>query len=232
MASTTLSAALAPEEEAEIRLRLRAAITDTTTRHIEENRRALQFPHLSDVTQARHQAWLAYNLTIYGLHGGRRDGQRGGGRSGVHRRSRVQHLSGVALACLDCARLRGPSQHDVEELQALHPAGDMTASSPRRHATWRVWLRRSVSWTMPPHRSRGRTENATGTRRHGASPVGPAAGVVHVAAGRLASARASVEALPPPREWAPPTQTHDAHPGPFRRGGPNGRSKVIARLGE
>lgn len=44
LASTTLSDALAPEEEAKIRLRLRTAITDTTARHIEENRRALNCP--------------------------------------------------------------------------------------------------------------------------------------------------------------------------------------------
>ena len=52
----------APEEEAEIRLRLPTVTTDTTTRHIEENRRALQLPDLSEVTRARHRAWLAYNL--------------------------------------------------------------------------------------------------------------------------------------------------------------------------
>ena len=69
LANTNLSAQLAPEEEAKIRLRLPTVTTDTTTRHIEENRRALQLPHLSDVTQARHRAWLAYNLAMYGQHG-------------------------------------------------------------------------------------------------------------------------------------------------------------------
>ena len=69
VASTTLSAELAPEAEADIRLRLPTVITDATTWHIEENRRALQLPHLSEVTRARHRAWLAYNLAMYGQHG-------------------------------------------------------------------------------------------------------------------------------------------------------------------
>ena len=62
LAVAALSEAASPQEEAEIRLR-RAAITrHSTERRVEENRRALLLGDISDVTRARHLAWLAYNL--------------------------------------------------------------------------------------------------------------------------------------------------------------------------
>ena len=129
LAGTTLSSVLAPEEEAEILLRLRTPITDTTTRHIEENRRALQLPDLTDVTRARHQAWLAYNLAMYGQHGqdsAAADEAAAAAASTGDLESRI--LSEIALACLDCTNgYAGRALHRVEELQALTPAGDMTA---------------------------------------------------------------------------------------------------------
>jgi hypothetical protein len=105
------------------------AITDTTTRHIEDNRRALQLPHLSDVTQARHRAWLAYNLTMYGQHGqdsaAANEAAAAAASTGDLESS---ILSGIALAYLDCANGYADRALDcVEELQALTPEGDMTA---------------------------------------------------------------------------------------------------------
>jgi hypothetical protein len=46
---------VSPDEEAEIRLGRTAVIKETIQRRVEENRRALQLPHLGDVTRARHQ---------------------------------------------------------------------------------------------------------------------------------------------------------------------------------
>ena len=64
LAVAALSEAASPQEEAEIRLR-RAAITrHGTERRVEENRRALLLGDISDVTRARHLAWLAYNLML------------------------------------------------------------------------------------------------------------------------------------------------------------------------
>lgn len=128
LAGTTLSAELEPEEEAEIRLRLRTPITDSTMHHIEANRRALQLPDLSDVTQARHRAWLAYNLAMYGVYaqdGAPADEAAAAAASTGDVESSI--LSEVALAYLDCANgYAGRALHRLEGLQALPPAGDMT----------------------------------------------------------------------------------------------------------
>ncbi|OMC24405.1 LuxR family transcriptional regulator [Mycobacterium colombiense] len=202
LASTTLSAALEPEEEAKILLRLRTAITDTTARHIEENRRALQLPDLSDVTQARHRAWLAYNLTMYGQHGqdsAAADDAAAAAASTGDLESRI--LSGVALAYLDCANGRaGRALHRVEELQALPPAGDMTT-----HNLAGCHLANLLAVV-------GRLENAaalvaTGTETSQRERDGMAlhiwalmAGVVQAAAGRLSAARVTTEQLPTPEQ--------------------------------
>lgn len=200
LASTTLSAALAPEEEAKILLRLRTPITDTTTRHIEDNRRALQLPHLSDVTQARHRAWLAYNLAMYGQHGhdsaAATEAAAAAASTGDIESS---ILSRVALACLDCANgYPARALQRVEELQALTPAGDMTAQNL---AACHLANQLAVV---------GRLEDAAAlvancTEKSQQERDGMAlhiwaltAGVVHVAAGRLSAARAATEWLPTP----------------------------------
>src|SRR6201999_1345730 len=69
LAVAALLEAASPQEEAEIRLRLATKNTHSTQRRIEENRRALQLDDISEVTRARHLAWLAYNL-IFQKQGG------------------------------------------------------------------------------------------------------------------------------------------------------------------
>ena len=64
LAVAALSEAASPQEEAEIRLRLPTLNKHSTQRRVEENRRALQLGDISEVTRARHLAWLAYNLTF------------------------------------------------------------------------------------------------------------------------------------------------------------------------
>ncbi|OBB80387.1 LuxR family transcriptional regulator [Mycobacterium colombiense] len=200
LASTTLSAALAPEEEAEILLRLRTPITDTTTRHIEDNRRALQLPNLSEITQARHRAWLAYNLAMYGQHGhdsAAANEAAAAATSTGDLESRI--LSGVALACLDCADgYADRALHRVEPLQDLTPAGDMTA-----HNLAACHLANLLAVV-------GRLDDAAAliancTEKSKKERDGMAlhiwaltAGVVQVAAGRLSAARAAIEWLPTP----------------------------------
>ncbi|MFA1703679.1 AAA family ATPase [Mycobacterium intracellulare] len=200
LASTTLSDALAPEEEAKIRLRLRTAITDTTARHIEENRRALQLPDLSDVTQARHRAWLAYNLTMYGQHGqdsaAANEAAAAAASTGDIESS---ILSGIALAYLDSANgYAGRGLHRVEELQTLSPAGDMTT-----HNLAACHLANLLALV-------GRLDDAaalvaSGTATSQRERDGMAlhiwalmTGMVQAAAGRLSAARATTERLPTP----------------------------------
>jgi DNA-binding CsgD family transcriptional regulator len=200
LASTTLSAALAPEEEAKIRLRLPTVTTDTTTGHIEENRRALQLPHVSGVTQARHRAWLAYNLAMYGQHGhdsAAADEAAAAAASTGDLESSI--LAGIALACLDCVNgYAGRALHRVEELQALTPADDMTA-----HHLAAIHLANLLTAV-------GRLEDAAALvadriEKSQKERDGMAlhiwaltAGGVEVAAGRLSAARAAIEPLPTP----------------------------------
>ncbi|WP_297698877.1 AAA family ATPase, partial [Mycobacterium sp.] len=200
LAGATLSAALAPEEEAEILLRLRTPITDTTTQHIEDNRRALQLPHLSDVTRARHQAWLAYNLAMYGLHGhdsAAADEAAAAAATTGDLESSI--LSGVALACLDCANgYPGRALHRVEELQALPPAGDMTAHNLAAcHLANQLAVvgRLEDAATVVANCTEKSLQERDGMALHIWDLT---AGVVQVAAGRLSAARATTERLPTP----------------------------------
>ena len=57
---------LSPEEEAQARLRTPKA-ADAVEDRVAENRRALQLGQISDVTRARHLAWLACNHAVSGL---------------------------------------------------------------------------------------------------------------------------------------------------------------------
>ena len=71
LAVAALSEVASPQEEAEIRLRLPTINRHSTQRRVEENRRALQLRDISEVTRARHLAWLAYNL-MFQKRGGQR----------------------------------------------------------------------------------------------------------------------------------------------------------------
>jgi DNA-binding CsgD family transcriptional regulator/predicted negative regulator of RcsB-dependent stress response len=200
LASTTLSAAFSPEEEAKIRLRLPTVTTDTTTRHIEENRRALQLPHLSDVTQARHRAWLAYNLAMYGQHGQDSAAANEAAAAAASTGDLESNiLSGIALACLDCASgYADRALHRVEELQALTPTGDTTA-----HHLAAIHLANllAVVGRMDDAAAlvSGRTEKSQKERDGMALHIWAlTAGGMEVAAGRLSAARAAIEWLPTP----------------------------------
>jgi hypothetical protein len=72
LAVAALSEPASPEEEAEIRLRVATLTKHSTQRRVEENRRALQLLNISEVTRARHLAWLAYNLALHDHRGQRR----------------------------------------------------------------------------------------------------------------------------------------------------------------
>ena len=207
LASTTLSAALAPEEEAKIRLRLPTVTTDTTTGHIEENRRALQLPNLSDVTQARHLAWLAYNLAMYGQHGHDRAAANEAAAAAASTGDLESSiLSGIALACLDCANgYAGRALHRVEELQALTPADDMTA-----HHLAAIHLANLLAvvgrFADAEALVAGRTEKSQKERDSMALHIWAlTSGVVQVAAGRLSAARTAIEWLPTPDRTGRPT---------------------------
>ncbi|MGV9803426.1 ATP-binding protein, partial [Mycobacterium sp. NPDC003449] len=198
LASTTLSSALAPEEEAEIVLRLRTAITDTTAHHIEENRRALQLPGLSDVTRARHLAWLAYNLTMYGRQGqDSAAADEAAAAAAATGDPEAGILSGLAVAYIDCANgYAGRGLRRCQELQALtSPADTTTHNLAACHLANLLAVMGRLddaaavvaSGTDISHQERNRMALHIWALW---------AGVVHVAAGRLSAAREAIERLP------------------------------------
>jgi DNA-binding CsgD family transcriptional regulator len=201
LASTTLSAVLAPEEEAEIRLRLPTLTKHSAQRRVEENRRALQLGGISEVTRARHRALLAYNL-LYdqrGQHRGAADEAAAAAASTGDLESKI--VADVTLACLDCADgYGGRALRRVEKVCALARASDPTAAHDlvaAHHANLLAVV--------------GRLDDAAAqiangiehSRREGnAMALDIWADIeawVHLAAGRLSAARAAVESLPRPQ---------------------------------
>jgi DNA-binding CsgD family transcriptional regulator len=201
LAGTTLSTAVTPEEEARIRLRLATITRDTTQRRAEENRRALQLPHISDVTRARHQAWLAYNLTMHGQDAQERAAANEAAAAAASTgdlESRI--MCEITLAYVDCADgYAGRAVRRVEELQTLTRTGDVTPAHE-----FAAYHRASLLATF------GRLDDAEaivadGTHKSRKERNGMAlqiwatlGGMVNLAAGRLSAARAATEWLPPP----------------------------------
>ncbi|HXO46374.1 MAG TPA: AAA family ATPase, partial [Mycobacterium sp.] len=130
LAVAALLEAASPQEEAEIRLRLATKNTHSTQRRIEENRRALQLDDISEVTRARHLAWLAYNL-IFQKQGGQ---QRAAANEAAAAAASTGDLEATIMANLTLAVLDGGDGYagrglgHLEELCALARTSDATAA--------------------------------------------------------------------------------------------------------
>ena len=202
LAVAALSEAASPEEEAEIRLRLGTFTKHSTERRVEENRRALQLRDISELTRARHLAWLAYNLMLQD-HAGRAreaaDEAAAAATSTGDLESRI--ISELTLALFDCGDgYAGRSVSRLGALCALPYTSDATAAHDL--AAHHYALQLAVA---------GRVDDATAQIAEGtehARREGNAmaldmwaifGGLVHLAAGRLTAARAAVESLPPPQ---------------------------------
>jgi hypothetical protein len=202
LAVAELSEVASPQEEAEIRLRLATKNKHSTQRRVEENRRALQLGDISEVTRARHLAWLAYNL-IFQTQGGQ---QRAAANEAAAAAASTGDLeskivANLTLALLDSgAGYAGRALRRLEELSALTRTSDATAAHDLA-AMHYVHLLAAV----------GRLDDAAAqvadgieqARREGNAMAldmwAPVDGVVHLTAGRLSAARAATESLPPPQ---------------------------------
>ena len=130
LAVAALSEAASPKQEAEIRLRLPTLNKHSAQRRVEENRRALQLGDISEVTRARHLAWLAYNLALHD--------QRGEARAAADEAAAAAASTGdleatilanLTLAVLDGGEgYAGRSVRRLEELCALARTSDATAA--------------------------------------------------------------------------------------------------------
>ncbi|OBG34133.1 LuxR family transcriptional regulator [Mycobacterium sp. E3198] len=197
-----LSEAASPEEEAEIRLRFAAHTKHSTQRRVEENRRALELSDISEVTRARHLAWLAYNL-LYderGQHRAAADQAAAAAASTGDLESRI--LTDVTLARLD-----GGEGYAVRALRRLEKACALArADDVNTDHVLAAVMHYANQLAVVGRLDDAAVQVADGTehaRREGnAMALGMWAlvvGRVHLAAGRLSAARAAVESLPPPQ---------------------------------
>jgi DNA-binding CsgD family transcriptional regulator len=197
LAVAALSEAASPQEEAEIRLRLATKNTHSTQRRVEENRRALQLNDVSEVTRARHLAWLAYNL-IFQKHGGQQRAAADEAAAAAASTGDLEAtiLANLTLALLDCGDgYAGRALGRLTEVCALARTSDATAAHDLAANHYAILLALV-----------GRLDDAAAQVADGieqARREGNAMaldiwvtmdGIVHLTAGRLSAAR-----LPPPQ---------------------------------
>ena len=201
LAVAALSQAVSPEVEAEIRLRLPAHTRHSTQQRAEENRRALELSDISEVTRARHLAWLAYNLVLQDKNGQRRTAaDEAAAAAAATGDLEATIMTEVTLALLDVGEgYRGRALGRLEQLCSLGYTND--AASAHGFAAMHYAILLAVV---------GRLDDAG---RQVADGIGQArlegnamalnmwtviGGIVHLAAGRLSAARDAAEPLPSP----------------------------------
>jgi hypothetical protein len=201
LAVAVLSEAASPQEEAEIRLRLPTLTKHSTQRRVEENRRALQLGDISEVTRARHLAYLAYNLTFHD----QREQRRGAANVAAAAAAATGDLESkivadVTFALLDCGEgYAGRAVRSLKELCVLARTSDATAAHD--FAAMHYSLLLVVVGRLDDAAARV-IDGIEQARREGnamALDIWVALdGMVHLAAGRLSAARAAAESLAPP----------------------------------
>jgi DNA-binding CsgD family transcriptional regulator len=201
LAVAALSEAASPEQEAEIRLRLPTLNKHTTQRRVEENRRALQLGDISDVTRARHLAWLAYNLAIHDQRGERRAAANEAAAAAASTGDLESKIvATLTLALFDSGDgYAGRSVRRLGELCALARTSDANAAHDLAANHYALLLAVVGRLDDAAAQVADGTEQA---RREGNAMAldmwATIDGVVHLSAGRLSAARAATESLPPP----------------------------------
>ena len=202
LAVAALSEAVSPEEEAEIRLRLATLNKHSTQRRVEENRRALQLVKVSEVTRARHLAWLAYNLALQDQSMEQRAAaDEAAAAAGATGDPEATILVEVTLALLDCGEgYPGRALRRLEDICPFARASGVTAARDLAAVHYAMLL--AVV---------GRLDDAAAQVADGMEQVRRERdamaldlwtmidGLVHMSNGRLSAARAAAESLPPPR---------------------------------
>ena len=202
LAVVALSEAVSPEVEAEIRLRLPAHTKHSTERRAEENRRALELSGISEVTRARHLAWLAYNLVLQDKRGQQRTAaDEAAAAAAATGDLEATIMAKVTLALLDIGEgHRVSALGRLEQLCSLGYTND--AALAHHYAAMYYAILLAVFGRLDD--AAGRIANGAGqARREGNAMVlnmwTVIGGIVHLAAGRLSAARDAAEPLPPPQ---------------------------------
>src|SRR4051794_8544931 len=202
LAAAALSQVASPEQEAEIRLRLPTLTKHSAQRRVEENRRALQLGDISEVTRARHLAWLAYNLMV---HDPRGQGRAAAGEAAAAAAStgdlEATIMANLPLAVLDGGDgYAGRSLRRLEELCALARASDATEA----HDLAALHYAHLLAVVGRLDDAAAQVDNGLEQARRQGNAMALDMwtlfdGVVHLTAGRLSAARAATESLPPPQ---------------------------------
>jgi DNA-binding CsgD family transcriptional regulator len=202
LAVAALLETASPQEEAEIRLRLATKNTHTTQRRVEENRRALQLGDISEVTRARHLAWLAYNL-MFQKHGGQQRAAANEAAAAAASTGDLEAtiLANLTLALLDCGDGHaGRALGRLEELCTRARTSDAAAAHDLAANHYAVLLAVVGRLDDAAAQVADGTEQA---RREGNAMAldiwARMDGVVQLTAGRLSAARAVTESVPPPQ---------------------------------
>ena len=201
LAVAVLSEVASPQEEAEIRLRLPTINRHSTQRRVEENRRALQLADISEVTRARHLAWLAYNL-MFQKRGGQRRAAADEAAAAAASTGDLEAtiMANLTLAVLDGGEgYAGRALRHLEELCALTRTTDASAAHDMAANHYPILLAAVGRLEDAAARVADGIEQAHRERNAMALAIWATIdGMVHLAAGRLSAARAATESLPRP----------------------------------
>ncbi|MGV9803862.1 ATP-binding protein [Mycobacterium sp. NPDC003449] len=202
LAVVALAGAASPEVEAEIRLRLLTQTKHSSPQRIEENRRALQLSGISEVTRARHLAWLAYNLVLQDKSGQwRTAADEAAAAAAATGDLEATIMAEVTHALIDSGE--GYAARALGRLERLRPLA-YTNETALAHAYARMFHANLLAVV-------GRLDDATVKVAEGTAQAGREGnslalttwavfgGWVHLAAGRLAAARDAADSLPPPQ---------------------------------
>ncbi len=199
LAAATLSDDLSPQEEAEVRLGLSTLSPRPAGQRAEENRRALELTSISDHTRTRHLGWLAYNLAM--------DGQAEDVRQAADEAlaaaastddTLTELLAEVALALANCAEgYAGRTAESLERLGGLMRESDPGAVQHFASVNRTILL---VTLGLLDEAATGVAEALRQARAQRNSMavqlLTQLQALVHLAGGRLHTARAIVESLP------------------------------------
>lgn len=201
LAGVALSEAGSPEVEAEIRLRLPVHTKHTDQRRVQENRRALELSGISEVTRARHLAWLAYNL-VFDEGGQRRAAADEAGAAAVATGDlEATIMADVTHALLDAGE--GYTARALGRLEELCPLAH-TNETALAHAYAGMYNANLLAVVGRLDDATARVADGIGQARREGNAMALAlwavfSGLVHLAAGRLSAARDATESLPPPQ---------------------------------
>ena len=202
LAVAALSEVASAQEEAEIRLRLPTINRHSTQRRVEENRRALQLRDISEVTRARHLAWLAYNL-MFQKRGGQRRAAADEAAAAAASTGDLEAtiMANLTLAVLDGGEgYAGRALRRLEELCALAHTSEATAAHDMAANHYPIALAAVGRLDDAAARVADGIEQAHREGNAMALAIWATIdGMVHLAAGRLSAARAAIESLPAPQ---------------------------------